>query len=200
MLIVSSFLFSSSLSLFFSDPLLLYHLSSPFLSSPSHFLLLGLPISFSVMLISSFLPYISSLFLLVSIFFFVLCRHKSFVNVNMTYVTGSLSFSLSLSIFLAIIFSHHCHHHGPVQPSPSPTLAFLSLLSLYPFSPFVSPSHPILNHPNSILALSLSTPPPPTHNHLPSLSSFSSLPTARVRKHLINHVYFFCVIYIYTYI
>ena len=101
-----SFFFFSISVLLLSSPL--YHLSSPFLSSLSLFPLLGLPVSSSVMLISSFLPYISSLFL-VSFFFFVLCRRKSFVNVNITYVAG---LSPSLSLFLTVIFFHHCHHHG----------------------------------------------------------------------------------------
>ena len=69
-LVAHCFLFS--FFFFFSIPLLLYHLSSPFLSSLFPFLLLGLPVSFSIMRISSFLPYISSLFslFLISFLFF----------------------------------------------------------------------------------------------------------------------------------
>ena len=132
LLFVSSFLFP-----FFSDPLLLYHLSSPFLSSLSLFLLLGLPVSFSVMLISSFPPHLSSLFLLVSFFFFVLCRHKSFVNVNITYVAGSspslylsLSFSLLSSLTIATTTALFNLHLPP--PLAFSLLTFpLPFLSLY---------------------------------------------------------------------
>ena len=151
----------SSLFLFFSFPLLLYHLSSLFFSSLSLFLLLGLPVSFSVMLISSFLPYISPLFLFCSLQTQIVCEREH------NLCSWIISLSLSLFLSLTIILFRHCHYHGPVQlstfpPSPSP---FLSLLSLYPFSPFISLSHSILNCPNFIL-----TPHTHNHNHLPFLS------------------------------
>ena len=144
------------------------------------------------MLISPFLPYNSSLFLLVSFFVFVLCRHKSFVNVNITYVAG-LSPFLSLSSLSTTIFSHHCHHHGPAKlfyffPSPAPPSpsSFLSLLYLNPLSPFLSLSHPILNRPNSILAPSLSTLLQSTNHTLshPSLPSspFNGIPWREYEK------------------
>ena len=108
-LVAHCFLFSfSSLSPFFSDPLLFYHLSSPFLSSLFPFLLLGLPVSFSfsVMLISSFLPYISSLFLFCSLQTQIVCEREH------NLCSWIISLSLSLFLSLTIIFFHHCHHHG----------------------------------------------------------------------------------------
>ena len=151
-LVAHCFLFSffflfPSLSLFFSDPLLLYHLSSPFLSSLSLFLLLGLPVSFSVMLISSFLPYISSLFS--PCFFFLFCSSRTRIAYEREHNLCSWIISLSLFIFLTIIFFHHRHYHGPVQlffsffpPSPASASPFLPLVSLYPFYPFISLSQP----------------------------------------------------------
>ena len=134
-LVAHCFLFSfSSLSPFFSVLFLLYHLSSPFLSPLFPFLLLGLPVSFSVMLIPSFLPSLP-FFSFSPCFFFLFCSLQTQIVCEREHNLCSWIISLSLSFLSLLLLPLP---YGPVQLStfPLPPSPFLSLLSLYPFSPF----------------------------------------------------------------
>ena len=156
LLIVSSFLFLLCLP------------SSPFLSSCSSSVYLDyrFPSPLCSSTLPSFLTFL--LFFPVSFLFFVLYRHKSFVNVNITYVAG-LSPSLYLSLLSLLLLPLP---YGPVQLFTS-LLAFslltfpLPLLPLHiSFSTVLTPFSPLLSCP---------LPQPTTFPS--SLSPFPPIPT-----------------------
>ena len=183
---VSSFLFllclPFSLSLFSSITcLLLYHLSSPLLSScssSSH-----LDYRFPSPLCSSRLSFLTFLLFFPCFFFLLLLyRHKSFVNVNITYVAGlspslyvfSLSSSSAIATTTALLnFSFSFHLLPPSLHLPRlfslyflitpsiPSYLFLTPFStiLIPFSPFLSPPPTFLQSTNQPISLSPFLPP-----------------------------------------